>query len=175
MARSRWTETTASGWKWSDAELKVGGQSTIKFKESLSGRLADALIHLYLASAVLKRYEDDGRPAGDLPMVQWALDDSLRTIQDSLYGVLCNFPVPLMGGLLRLIVFPWGRRFKAPSDAELAMKLAVLRARSPPVDVRLLRRARGSTRALRNAMMMSFGRDGACDKVDALKKELYPF
>ena len=68
----------------------LGGK--FKFREKLSGRLADALIHLYLGSAVLKRYEDDGRPEEDLPFVQWAMDDSLYTIQESLRGVLRNFP-----------------------------------------------------------------------------------
>ena len=95
--------------------LTLGGK--FKFKESLSGRLADALIHLYMATAVLKRFEDDGRPAADLPLLRWALDDSLHSVQQALHGVLCNFPVPLMGGLLRFIAFPLGLRYKPPSDA----------------------------------------------------------
>ena len=72
--------------------LTLGGK--FKFREKLSGRLADALIHLYLGSAVLKRFEDDGQPEEDLPLVNWAMDDSLHTIQDSLMGVLQNFPMP---------------------------------------------------------------------------------
>ena len=94
--------------------LMLGGK--FKLKEKLSGRLADALIHLYLGSAVLKRFEDDGRPDGDLPLLRWAMDDSLYTIQQSLLGVLQNFPVPLFGGLLRLLVFPFGLRYARPSD-----------------------------------------------------------
>ncbi len=95
--------------------LTLGGK--FKFKETLSGRFADALIHLYLASAVLKRWEDDERPEEDLPVVAWAVEDSLHTIQESLLGVLQNFPVPGLGGLLHLIVFPFGRSYRRPSDA----------------------------------------------------------
>ena len=92
----------------------LGGK--FKFREKLSGRLADALIHLYLGSAVLKRYEDDGRPEEDLPFVQWAMDDSLYTIQESLRGVLRNFPVPVFGSLVKWIIFPLGSPYSQPSD-----------------------------------------------------------
>ena len=94
--------------------LVLGGK--FKFKETLSGRLADALIHLYMGSAVLKRFEDDGRPDADLPFVRWAMDDSLLTIQESLKGVLNNFPVPGMGGLVKWIIFPLGSPYSQPSD-----------------------------------------------------------
>jgi acyl-CoA dehydrogenase len=94
--------------------IVLGGK--FKFREKLSGRLADALIHLYLCSAVLKRYEDDGRPEEDLPLVQWAMDDSLHTIQQSLKGVLANFPLPGMGRLINWFVFPFGAAYQQPSD-----------------------------------------------------------
>ncbi len=94
--------------------LTLGGK--FKFREKLSGRLADVLIHLYMGSAVLKRFEDDGRPSEDLPLVKWAMEDSLHTMQQSLLGVMKNFPVPLIGGLLRFIVFPLGLPWSGPSD-----------------------------------------------------------
>jgi acyl-CoA dehydrogenase len=95
--------------------VTLGGK--FKIKEKLSGRLADTLGHLYLATAVLKRFEDEGRPAGDLPMVQWAMDDSLYTIQESLLGVLGNFPLPGVGTLIKWIVFPLGMPYRPPSDS----------------------------------------------------------
>ncbi len=95
--------------------ITLGGK--FKFKEKLSGRLADALIHLYMCSAVLKRFEDDGRPEEDLPFVTWAMDDGLYRIQESLKGVLTNFPIPLVGGLARFLVFPLGMPYSIPSDA----------------------------------------------------------
>ncbi len=94
--------------------LTLGGK--FKYREKLSGRLADALIHLYMGSAMLKRFEDDERPHEDLPLLQWGMDDSLYTIQQSLMGVLQNFPVPLLGGIIRLICFPLGQTYKKPTD-----------------------------------------------------------
>ena len=92
----------------------LGGK--FKIKEKLSGRLADALIHLYLCSAVLKRYQDDGRPEEDMPFVRWAMDDSLFIIQQSLKGVLYNFPIPGIGRLVKWIIFPFGAAYDPPSD-----------------------------------------------------------
>jgi len=92
----------------------LGGR--FKFKEKLSGRLADVLIHLYMASAMLKRFEDDGRPASDLPLLRWGMEDSLNRIQHGLLGVIQNFPAPLLGGLVRLLVFPFGLPYSGPSD-----------------------------------------------------------
>ncbi len=94
--------------------ILLGGK--FKFKEKLSGRLADVLIHLYMSSAMLKRFENDGRPAADLPLLQWGIEDSLFTMQQSLLGVIQNFPVAGLGWLVRLIVFPFGPPHKVPSD-----------------------------------------------------------
>ncbi|MEJ8568378.1 acyl-CoA dehydrogenase [Elongatibacter sediminis] len=94
--------------------ITLGGR--FKFKEKLSGRLADALIHLYLGSAMLKRFEDQGRPEDDLPLLRWAMDDSLYTIQESLVGVLRNLPLPGVGSLVRWLIFPLGRPYAQPSD-----------------------------------------------------------
>jgi acyl-CoA dehydrogenase len=96
------------------ALLMLGGD--LKRREKISGRFADILSHLYMASAVLKRFEDDGRPAADLPIVRWALDDSLAIIEDRLDGILRNFPTPGVGLVLRPFVLPLGRRFKGASD-----------------------------------------------------------
>jgi acyl-CoA dehydrogenase len=95
--------------------ITLGGK--FKFREKLSGRLADALIHLYMCSAVLKRFEDDGRPEEDLPFVYWAMDDGLYRIQESLNGVLSNFPIPVVGRVVHWLVFPFGMSYSIPSDA----------------------------------------------------------
>lgn len=92
----------------------LGGR--FKFKEKLSGRLADSLIHLYMCCATLKRFEDDGRPEADTPLLAWAMEDSLFTIQESLKGVLANFPVPGIGSMVKWIIFPLGSPYSPPSD-----------------------------------------------------------
>ena len=94
--------------------LLLGGK--LKFKESLSGRLGDVLSHLYLTSAMLKRYEDEGRPVGDRPLLAWAFHDSVHRMELSLSAALRNFPIRPVGWLLWLLVFPLGRRAQAPSD-----------------------------------------------------------
>ena len=95
--------------------MSLGGR--FKFKETLSGRLADALIHLYMGTATLKRYIDQGQPEEDLPLLTWALEDSLYRVQQALSGVLRNFPVPGLGRLVRWIVFPLGQPYSGPADA----------------------------------------------------------
>ncbi len=94
--------------------LLLGGK--LKFKESLSGRLGDVLSQLYIASAMLKRYEDDGRPEGDQPLLAWAFHDAINKIETALSTALRNFPIRPMGWLLWVLVFPMGRRAQAPSD-----------------------------------------------------------
>ena len=89
----------------------------LKRRERLSARLGDVLAQLFLASAVLKRFEDDGRPAADLPYAHWSLQDALYKAQAALDGVLDNFPSRALATLLRVLLFPFGRPRRAPSDA----------------------------------------------------------
>ena len=104
--------------------LLLGGK--LKFKETLSGRLGDVLSQLYIASAMLKRYEDEGRPAADQPLLAWAFHDCGRTRSRlALSGVLRNFPIRPVGWLLWLLVFPLGRRAQAPTD-RLGHRVAAL-------------------------------------------------
>ena len=99
----------------SDLVLMVLGGS-FKFREKLSGRLADVLAHLYMCSAVLKRFEDTHRSKEDLPLVNWAMRDSLYVIQNRLINVIRNFPVWWLRPVLRAIVFPLGLPYREPSD-----------------------------------------------------------
>ena len=73
----------------------LGGK--LKFKETLSGRLGDVLSQLYIASAMLKRYEDEGRPAADQPLLAWAFHDAAHKIELALSGALRNFPIRPVG------------------------------------------------------------------------------
>jgi acyl-CoA dehydrogenase len=96
------------------AMLTLGGG--LKKKEMLSARLGDMLSNLYLASMVLKHFENQGRPEADLPLVEWACRFLLYRTQEQLHGFLRNFPVRGVAWALRLIVFPRGRSFSAPRD-----------------------------------------------------------
>lgn len=96
------------------AMFVLGG--SLKRRERLSARLGDILSELYLASCALKRYEDDGRPSDDLPLLHWSVQDALARAEDAFYGLFQNLPGRVLPGVLRFIVFPWGREFRAPPD-----------------------------------------------------------
>ncbi|HEX2825419.1 MAG TPA: acyl-CoA dehydrogenase [Burkholderiales bacterium] len=98
----------------SDAAMFVLGGS-LKRRERLSARLGDILSQLYLASCALKRYEDDGRPADDAPLLAWSVQDALHRAQEAFYGLFANMP-GFVGGMLRFLVFPFGREFEPPAD-----------------------------------------------------------
>ncbi len=94
--------------------LTLGG--SLKRKEQLSARLGDVFSCIYLASMVLKHYENQGRPPEDLPLVEWACRSLLYKAQEQLHGLLRNFPNRPAAALLRLLVFPRGRTYFAPND-----------------------------------------------------------
>lgn len=94
--------------------LVLGGK--LKVKEKLSGRLGDILSNLYIMSAMLKRYEDQGRPAIDHPFLAWAMYDRVHAMQTAIDGVLRNFPVRPVAWMLRALIFPIGMHEKTPGD-----------------------------------------------------------
>jgi acyl-CoA dehydrogenase len=96
------------------AMLTLGGY--LKKKENLSARLGDALSAMYLASMVLKHHENQGRPADDLPVVEWACRHQLYRAQEQLHDFLRNFPNRFLAGVMRIAIFPGGRAYSAPSD-----------------------------------------------------------
>lgn len=99
----------------SDVAMSVLGGS-LKRRERISARLGDILSQLYLASAALKRYEDEGRHEADLPLLHWGVQDALNQAETAIDDLLRNFPNRLVAGLVRGIVFPTGRHSHAPSD-----------------------------------------------------------
>lgn len=99
----------------SDVSLLTYGAS-LKRKEQISARLGDILSYMYLATAVLKRFESQGNIKEDAPFMQWACDTMLNKIQCAIDGVLQNFTNRPLAWLLRLIIFPYGQRFKPPTD-----------------------------------------------------------
>ena len=104
--------------------LMLGGE--LKRRERLSARLGDVLSFIYLASATLKHYHDQGEPEEDLPLLRWGVEDLLAKIEQAMHEILLNFPDRCMGIALRVLIFPLGRRLKPPSDrtgGEVARRL----------------------------------------------------
>lgn len=93
----------------------LGGE--LKRKEALSGRMGDALSFLYIGSTVLKRFENDGRPHEDLPLVHWSMQHCLYQIQEALSETIRNYPSKAWATLMRLVIFPpLAKRYHRPSD-----------------------------------------------------------
>ncbi len=105
------------------AMLTLGGE--LKRREMISARMGDVLSHLYLASATLKRFEDEGRQQSDLPMVHYALQYCLYKCGVAFKEIFTNFPRKGVGPLLKGLLFPLGIHYKAPSD-ELSVEIAKL-------------------------------------------------
>lgn len=108
----------------SDIAMLVLG-ADLKRKERISARLGDVLSQLYLASATLKRYNDEGRKSVDLPFVQYAVEECLYNMQHAIDELISNFPNKVVAKILRVIIFPLGTWLKEPSD-ETAQKVAKL-------------------------------------------------
>ncbi len=94
----------------------LGG--SLKRREKISGRLADVLSNMYVISAILKHYEDEGEPEDDAALLRWACDDALFNIQTAMKGVMTNMPVPLIGSVLNFLVFPLTKPYKGPNDSQ---------------------------------------------------------
>ena len=158
--------------------LLLGGE--MKRREKLSARYGDMLSHLYLASAVLKHFEDQGRPESDLPLVEWACRDSLYAMQVALEGILRNFPSRPLAWLLRLAVLPLGRPYAPPSD-RLGHQLAKLLLEPSDARDRLSRNAftsddpRDPVGRLENALKQTLKSEPVEEKLQqGLKKRLTP-
>ncbi len=96
------------------AIIILGGK--LKRRERLSARLGDVLSNLYLASAVLKYYQDFGDRKTDLPYVKWAMNFCLCRTESALVNFMRNFHFFGLRHLLRFIVFPYGLPYCKPTD-----------------------------------------------------------
>ncbi|HET9405056.1 MAG TPA: acyl-CoA dehydrogenase domain-containing protein, partial [Burkholderiales bacterium] len=110
--------SSAFAWMADVSMFLLGG--SLKRRERLSARLGDILSNLYLASAALKRYEDQGRPPEDLPLLDWAMQDTLARAEEAFYGLFANLPNRFfawaMRGVIFPFVYPYGREFEPPRD-----------------------------------------------------------
>ena len=89
------------------ALVTLGGD--LKRKEKLTGRFADVFSWMYLANAVLVRFEKEGRRTDDLPFFHWAMAYAFARMQEGFDGIFANLNVPILGLLLRGPVAVWSR------------------------------------------------------------------
>ena len=98
-----------------DLVLMILGGS-FKRREMMSGRFADAFSYMFYTSAVLKKFDSDGQPRNDLPLLEWSAKYSLYQVQMALDEILRNFPIKWLGILMRPLVFPLGLSLRPPND-----------------------------------------------------------
>lgn len=92
----------------------LGGK--LKFKESISARLGDVLAELFLLSGALKRFEADGRPEADKPLLDWIFADGVARMHAKLAEVGDNFPSGFWGGVMKMLTQTGGKRRRGPTD-----------------------------------------------------------
>lgn len=118
------------------AFLTLGG--SLKRKEMLSARLGDILSELYLLSAVLKRWQDEGEHDDDLPLVHYCLKQGFTTIETRYAEVLRNLPNRPVAWLLGFLTQPFGAKNHGPCD-ELIKECAALLLKPSKTRERLTR------------------------------------
>jgi acyl-CoA dehydrogenase len=106
------------------ALLTLGGN--LKRREMISARFGDVLSELYLLSAVLKRWNEEGRQPADLPLVEWCMAQGFATIEMRLDEIFANFPNRPAAWLLRFLTLPFGTNVRGPSDAQTQACAAIL-------------------------------------------------
>lgn len=117
--------------------LTVGGG--LKARQRLSGRMADCLVHLYYATAVIKQWHEEGYPEDQRDLVEWSLQTCLHDLQNSMREAIINFPVAALRWPLRLIVFPLGATGLNGPDDKLGARVAATIVDDTPVRQRVSR------------------------------------
>jgi acyl-CoA dehydrogenase len=118
------------------ALLTLGG--ALKRKEMLSARFGDVLSELYLLSAALKRWEEEGRQKEDFAALEYCMAAGIRTIENRLAEICANLPNRFVALLLKFVVQPFGARVLGPSDrvvqacAQLIIEPSAARERLTP-------------------------------------------
>lgn len=104
----------------------LGG--SLKFKEMLTGRFADILSWMYMGTAVLRRWEAEGKKKEDLPYVHFCMQMAFVNMQKGFDGIFENLQVPGLTWLFRHGFGLWSRINRlsdGPSD-KLSQELSRL-------------------------------------------------
>lgn len=96
------------------ALLTLGG--ALKRKEMLSARFGDILSELYLLSAALKRWQDEGRQREDFAALEWCMASGFKTIENRFAEILANLPNRFVAVILKFLIQPFGAKVTGPSD-----------------------------------------------------------
>jgi acyl-CoA dehydrogenase len=151
------------------ALLTMGG--ALKRKEMLSARFGDILSELYLLSAALKRWQDEGRQQADFVALEWCMHAGFKTIELRFAEILANFPNRFVAFILKFLIQPFGARALGPPDhvthlcAQLVLEPSAARDRLTP-DLSHVDEDRGVAR-LEKAFLLVTGAEDVAKKMRA--------
>jgi acyl-CoA dehydrogenase len=87
----------------------ASGGGNLKRREKVTGRFADIFSWMYLGTAVLRRFEAEGRREEDLPFLHWTMQYALAQVQGGFDGLFQNLNIPGLTWLFRGPVSFWSR------------------------------------------------------------------
>ncbi len=102
--------------KWASASFAIladvamgtlGGE--LKAKQKITGRFADILANMYMATSVLRRFEADGRKEDDLPVVHFIMKQFMADIQKAFDGIFDNLKIPGLRWFMKGWIGAWSR------------------------------------------------------------------
>jgi len=88
----------------SDAALAIMGAG-LKRKESLSGRFADILAQMYMLTATLKRFKEEGEQKEDELLLKVAMGNGFNEIDKAFAGIYQNLSKGALGIIFKLMGF----------------------------------------------------------------------
>ncbi|WP_372636128.1 acyl-CoA dehydrogenase [Fodinibius sp.] len=98
----------------------------LKIKEKISGRFADILSWMYLATTTLRRYDAEGQKEEDRIFFEWAMQYAFAQIQEAFDAIYREIQVPGLSWLFRGPIALWSRmnRIGAMPSDELGHRVA---------------------------------------------------
>lgn len=104
----------------------LGGQ--LKLREKITGRFADILAHMFIATSILRRFEADGRKEEDLAFVHYMLKYCMANIQAAFDGIFDNLKVPGLRWFFKGWLGAWSRINSMGSQASDGWSHAISKA-----------------------------------------------
>lgn len=104
--RLQWTSATFA--VLADVAMGVLG-GTLKAKQKITGRFADILANMYIATSILRRFEAEGRRKEDLPFVHYNLKLCMANIQAAFDGIFDNLKIPGVRWFFKGWLGAWSR------------------------------------------------------------------
>jgi acyl-CoA dehydrogenase len=85
----------------SDVALGLMG-ADLKRRESISGRFADILAQMYMLTATLKRFQEDGERPEDVLLLKVAMNNGFSKIDESFLGIYENLAGGFLGSIFKI-------------------------------------------------------------------------